>query len=105
MPSSPSSNAGEKLGILVVELVLGESGAQRCGALLGKLLVEIGRLHFSRWSGHALVLFGVAVLSGTSGGSCRGRDDTCGCIHEHDVHGLFEIKIGGVDHGDFPALP
>ena len=42
MPSSPSADDLEEREVLVVELVVGEAGAQRRGALLGEVLVEVG---------------------------------------------------------------
>ena len=42
MPSSPSSDDLEHVEVVVIELVVGQAGAQRGGALLGELVVDVG---------------------------------------------------------------
>ena len=101
MPSVACGGVLEELEVLVVELVVGEAGAQRLGALLGELLVE--RRRASR-----RVRSVDRASSYSSASRCRCRR-SCAPVCAVDralttvddgLHGLFEIEVGGVDDRD-----
>ncbi len=94
MPSSPSVDAGEQLGVLVVQVVVVEPArrvAARCSASSSS-----SRPSFSARRS--------APPSYSSLSSAHARSPRCLCVDarvddaEHGIHGLFEVEVGRIDH-------
>ena len=107
MRASASSETLEHVEVVVVEVVVGEAGAQRVGALLGELVVDVGEplgevvvgVRRTRRRGRSWRLLrsrGRVACASSSIQPVRLRvsDDL-----DHGVDGLVEVELGRVDGG------
>ena len=100
----------EDLEVVLVELVVGETGAQCRGALLGEVLVDVGEPLGEVVVDDRLVVVLVALVGhGVSSEVWCARRRAAALSHrlglrspdhaDHGIDGLLEVELRGIDRG------